>query len=197
MVSCWEKESADFEGMGARDVRQSGSIRVVVTMDVAVGPSGGSRCTAGPDPDAVLVDGRRTEGLGLWEPLVIEAVEGRAGVEQQPVRDGRRPGELRQRFRSRRVHRRFRRGRLAHTKVAFAPVVVDVDIDRLWFFTGYEFLRRATYVNSYYNLTPTAFTYTPDLNHQAVADQTGPGAVTGRLTWEIDPKNKLTVGTRC
>ena len=66
--------------------------------------------------------------------------------------------------------------------------------DKLWLFSSYEYTRRLNYVNSYDRLPGSPWLYVPDKTKQSVADHTGPGAVTGRLTYQVNPKNKVSVG---
>ena len=46
-------------------------------------------------------------------------------------------------------------------------------------------------MNTFYPLNPTGFTYQPDMTKQGVSDQIGPGSVVGRLTYQLNPKNKV------
>jgi hypothetical protein len=65
--------------------------------------------------------------------------------------------------------------------------------DKLWFFSSYRNAGGISYVaNNYYNLTPTAWVYTPDLTRPAYAKTTD-GSYTTRLTWQANPKNKIGV----
>jgi hypothetical protein len=62
---------------------------------------------------------------------------------------------------------------------------------RLWFFASYRNWGTNSYVGGmYYNLTPTAPYYTPDLTRQAVNELTL-GSENVRLTWQVSPKNKI------
>ncbi len=63
--------------------------------------------------------------------------------------------------------------------------------DKLWFFTDYQWNKRVAYVNTFYPLNPTGFTYQPDMTKQGVSDQIGPGSAVGRLTYQLNAKNKV------
>ena len=63
--------------------------------------------------------------------------------------------------------------------------------NRVWFFGSYRNWGTNSYVGGmYYNLTPTAPYYTPDLTRQAVNELTL-GSENARLTWQVSPKNKI------
>jgi hypothetical protein len=66
--------------------------------------------------------------------------------------------------------------------------------DRLWFFGGQRYQgNRKLVAGMYYNQNvgiPTAFTYVPDLSHQAMDDGTW-RSTNARLTWQATPRNKL------
>jgi hypothetical protein len=68
--------------------------------------------------------------------------------------------------------------------------------DRLWFFASARRQLNQTYIAGlYYNLNagdPTKWTYAPDLNNQAYLSTVQPG-VSGRLTWQVSPRNKVTL----
>src|SRR6185436_1643240 len=65
--------------------------------------------------------------------------------------------------------------------------------DKLWFYNAYRHWGSINYIAGlYYNATPTAWTYTPDLSRQAdtrVVD----GSSNLRLTWQVNSANKLSV----
>ena len=65
--------------------------------------------------------------------------------------------------------------------------------DRLWFYAQYRYDRTDNYVGGlYYNATPTAWTYTPDLSRPAINDQRSNNASVN-LTGQLSTKNKISV----
>jgi hypothetical protein len=63
--------------------------------------------------------------------------------------------------------------------------------DRLWFFSSYRYWGADTFVNnSFWNLDPTFRTYVPDLNRQAIDDNTLKSGMT-RLTLQLTPQHKF------
>jgi hypothetical protein len=65
--------------------------------------------------------------------------------------------------------------------------------DKLWFYTAHRWWGSGKYVAGlYYNANPQAWTYTPDLSRQGVDDQ-NQRSHNLRLTWQVSPKNKITV----
>ena len=65
--------------------------------------------------------------------------------------------------------------------------------DQLWYYTAFRYWGTDNYVaGDYYNLTPTAFVYTPDYSHQADTNLTL-GSENGRLTWQLSPRNKVNI----
>jgi len=64
--------------------------------------------------------------------------------------------------------------------------------DKLWYYTALRKQLYTQYVTGvYFNKTPTAVTYTPDLDRPAYSDLEL-GSVNLRLTWQATPKNKVT-----
>lgn len=65
--------------------------------------------------------------------------------------------------------------------------------DRLWFFAAYRYVTTESYVGGlYYNKTPSAWVYTPDLDRRAINGQWGSNA-SGNFTWQASKRNKLTL----
>ena len=63
--------------------------------------------------------------------------------------------------------------------------------DRLWFYSGYRLSAVSQYrAGIYYNLTPTAWTYTPDLSRPAWVTAED-GDYNTRLTVQVTPRNKV------
>ena len=63
--------------------------------------------------------------------------------------------------------------------------------DRLWFYSSYRNSSVSQYrAGIYYNLTPTAWVYTPDLARPAFVEVTD-GSYSARLTWQMSARNKL------
>jgi hypothetical protein len=66
-------------------------------------------------------------------------------------------------------------------------------VDKLWFHGAFKYAVTDTYVGGlYYNKTPAAWTYTPDLTRPAVSDQRTYDT-TLNLTWQVSRNNKLSV----
>lgn len=64
--------------------------------------------------------------------------------------------------------------------------------DRLWFYVTYtRQVNDGHIAHNYWNLTPGTMSYTPDLSRPAV-DAYWTNDVTGRLTWQATPRNKIT-----
>jgi hypothetical protein len=64
--------------------------------------------------------------------------------------------------------------------------------NRLWFFGTFTYQVADQYVaNSYINKNPTAWLFEPDLTQQAIDDQYARD-VSGRVTWQVTPRNKVT-----
>ena len=69
------------------------------------------------------------------------------------------------------------------------PVVLD----KLWFHGAFKYAVADTYVGGlYYNKTPAAWAYTPDLTRPAINDQRTYDT-TLNLTWQVSRNNKLSV----
>ena len=73
--------------------------------------------------------------------------------------------------------------------------------DKLWFFTSYEQTYRKNYLNAFERVnnqapitTREGQMYIPDLTKQAVGGHTGFGALSGRLTYQMSSRMKLTGG---
>jgi hypothetical protein len=67
--------------------------------------------------------------------------------------------------------------------------------DKMWFFGTFSYQVADQYVaNSYLNTDPTAWDYAPDRTQQAVDDQYSRD-VSGRLTWQVTARNKVTAYT--
>ncbi|HEU4694854.1 MAG TPA: carboxypeptidase regulatory-like domain-containing protein, partial [Vicinamibacterales bacterium] len=65
--------------------------------------------------------------------------------------------------------------------------------DKLWFHTAFRYVVTDNYVGGlYYNATPTAWTYTPDLSRPAISDQETYNT-TLNLTWQMSPNNRLSI----
>jgi hypothetical protein len=65
--------------------------------------------------------------------------------------------------------------------------------DKLWFHTAFRYVVTDNYVGGlYYNATPTAWTFTPDLSRPAISDQITYDT-TLNLTWQMSPNNRLSV----
>jgi hypothetical protein len=65
--------------------------------------------------------------------------------------------------------------------------------DRMWFYGSYRHSGVSQYrAGIYYNLTPTAWTYTPDLDRPAFVEVTD-GSYSTRVTWQVTPRNKLSL----
>jgi hypothetical protein len=65
--------------------------------------------------------------------------------------------------------------------------------DKLWFHAAFRYVVTDNYVGGlYYNATPKAWTYTPDLSRPAISDQVTYDT-TLNLTWQVSPKNRLSV----
>jgi hypothetical protein len=63
--------------------------------------------------------------------------------------------------------------------------------DKLWFYSAFRRAVNNQYVaGEYYNKTPLAWTYTPDLSRPVVNKNSDTEANT-RLTWQVTPKNKV------
>ena len=63
--------------------------------------------------------------------------------------------------------------------------------DRLWFYSSYRNSSVSQYrAGIYYNLTPTAWAYTPDTTRPAFVEVTD-GSYSARLTWQASARNKL------
>ena len=80
------------------------------------------------------------------------------------------------------------------TLADFSPVIGGPLVrDTLWFFGSFHAAATDTYVGGqYYNLTPTAFVYTPDLSRPAVNDQRT-YTETLNLTWQATRNSRLSV----
>lgn len=64
--------------------------------------------------------------------------------------------------------------------------------DRLWFFGTFTYQVADQYVaNSFLNKDPSAWLYQPDTTQQAIDDQYARD-VSGRVTWQVTPRNKVT-----
>ncbi len=64
--------------------------------------------------------------------------------------------------------------------------------DKVWFHAAYRRWGNENYVaGRYFNATPLAWTYTPDLSRQAY-EQNMHRSANGRLTWQVNQKNKVT-----
>jgi hypothetical protein len=64
--------------------------------------------------------------------------------------------------------------------------------DKVWFHAAYRRWGNENYVaGRYFNATPLAWTYTPDLNRPAY-EQNLHRSINGRVTWQVNTKNKLT-----
>ncbi len=62
--------------------------------------------------------------------------------------------------------------------------------DKMWFFFSTRYWGYQDQVAMYYNLTPKAFIYTPDLSRQAIDDSwIASGSLA--LTWQATPRNKI------
>lgn len=65
--------------------------------------------------------------------------------------------------------------------------------DRLWFHSAFRYVVTDNYVGGlYYNATPKAWTFTPDLARPAISDQVTYDT-TLNLTWQMSQKNRLSV----
>jgi len=65
--------------------------------------------------------------------------------------------------------------------------------DKLWFHTAFRYVVTDNYVGGlYYNATPTAWTFTPDLSRPAISDQVTYNT-TLNLTWQMSPKNRVSI----
>jgi hypothetical protein len=65
--------------------------------------------------------------------------------------------------------------------------------DRVWFYGSYRRQNsQQTVADRYFNLTPAAPAYTPDLGNQAQNNEEN-GNQSLRLTWQIDSKNKVSL----
>ena len=65
--------------------------------------------------------------------------------------------------------------------------------DRIWFYGSYRKQNsQQTVADRYFNLTPTAPAYTPDLGNQAQNNEEN-GNQSLRVTWQINTKNKLSL----
>jgi hypothetical protein len=65
--------------------------------------------------------------------------------------------------------------------------------DRLWFYAAFRYIATESYVGGlYYNATPAAWVYTPDLDRRAINGQNGKNGSLN-LTWQASRKNKLTM----
>lgn len=65
--------------------------------------------------------------------------------------------------------------------------------DKLWFHTAFRYVVTDNYVGGlYYNATPTAWTFTPDLSRPAISDQVTYNT-TLNLTWQMSPNNRLSI----
>ena len=65
--------------------------------------------------------------------------------------------------------------------------------DKLWFHAAFRYVVTDNYVGGlYYNATPTAWTFTPDLSRPAISDQVTYDT-TLNLTWQMSPNNRLSV----
>jgi hypothetical protein len=62
--------------------------------------------------------------------------------------------------------------------------------DKLWFFASTRYWGYDNHVATYYNLTPLASTYTPDLKRQAL-DDSWLTSVSLDMTWQVTSKSKL------
>jgi hypothetical protein len=63
--------------------------------------------------------------------------------------------------------------------------------DKLWFFASYRnWASEQSVAGRYYNQTPTALSYTPDLSRQAESIERN-GNQSLRLTWQVSPRNKI------
>lgn len=66
-------------------------------------------------------------------------------------------------------------------------------LDRLWFHAAFRYVVTDSYVGGlYYNKTPTAWVYTPDLSRPAINDQETYNT-TLNLTWQMSRNHKLSV----
>jgi hypothetical protein len=64
--------------------------------------------------------------------------------------------------------------------------------DAIWFHTAYRRWGNESYVaGRYFNATPLAWTYTPDLTRPAY-EQNMHRSINGRLTWQVNTRNRLT-----
>ena len=65
--------------------------------------------------------------------------------------------------------------------------------DKLWFHTAFRYVVTDNYVGGlYYNATPTAWTFTPDLSRPAISDQETYNT-TLNLTWQMSSNNRLSI----
>jgi len=65
--------------------------------------------------------------------------------------------------------------------------------DKLWFFTAHRWWgTKPILAGLYYNATPQAWTYTPDLSRQAI-EQKDQRSNMLRLQWQATPRNKISV----
>jgi hypothetical protein len=65
--------------------------------------------------------------------------------------------------------------------------------DKVWFHAAFRYSLTDNYVGGlYYNKTPKAWVYTPDLSRPAVSDQTTYDS-TLNLTWQVSAKNRVSV----
>jgi hypothetical protein len=63
--------------------------------------------------------------------------------------------------------------------------------DELWFYNAYRYFKEVDFLAGlYYNATPTAWTYTPDLNRPA-DNEVWDRSVNLRLTWQASPNSKI------
>jgi hypothetical protein len=63
--------------------------------------------------------------------------------------------------------------------------------DRLWFYGGARSWRVMRLTSIFYNANPTGWTYVPDVGHGPVPYDTPTWDLTGRLTWQVSDKNKI------
>ena len=65
--------------------------------------------------------------------------------------------------------------------------------DKLWFFGSYRHWGDETDGGVHYNLTPTAFVYTPDLSRPTAATRFSYRNQSARLTWQASQRNQFSV----
>ena len=65
--------------------------------------------------------------------------------------------------------------------------------DKLWFYGSYRNLGNATDTSIRRDLNPLDWVYTPDLNRRTDSEQLRNRNYSGRVTWQIDPKQQVTI----